>query len=53
MRISMNNLKSVGQLINNILKVNFNDKVVANSLFAELAKEAKLNQFKQQDGGIV
>ena len=48
----MDNLNSLGKLINSMPKVNFQDEVIANPLFAELAKEAKLQQFRQQDPGL-
>lgn len=48
----MDNSKSLWQSVNSTPKVNFNDEVIANPLFAELAKEAKLKQFRKQDPGL-
>lgn len=40
----MDSSKSLGQLINSMPRVNFNDEVIANPLFAELATKAKITQ---------
>lgn len=48
----MYNSKGLGQLISSMPKVSFNDEVAANPLFAELAREAKLKQFREQDPGL-
>ena len=48
----MDSSRSLGQIINSMPRVNFNDEIASNPLFAELAKEAKLKQFRQQDPGL-
>ena len=48
----MDSSRSLGQLINSMSRVNFNDEIASNPLFAELAKEAKLKQFRQQEPGL-